>query len=72
MPDSNIQSIRFDKKYWTIEKAHHWLEKNHKHPIKAVHETANEYRFRTHVPDFHKYRIKSLPDHIKLVIGFNE
>jgi len=49
-----IQSIIFDKKYWTIKKAHYWLFNHQLNPIKDVHETDYYYRFRINEPQKNK------------------
>jgi hypothetical protein len=49
---SDIQAVLFDKrKNWTTTKAKRWLNKHHLKPIKEVHETKNELRYRIQEPN---------------------
>lgn len=54
---SNLQSILFDKKIWSIPLSKQWLIKHHYHPIKPVHKTNNYFRYRLKYPyKNNKYR----------------
>lgn len=67
----NIQAVLFDKNRWTPKKASSWLRSHNYHPIKDVHETINNYRYRINEPEkYGKLRIKHLPDGISLIIGY--
>ena len=65
----NLQSILFDKKSWTKEKACKWLKDNNYEPIKDVHETKNKYRYRINYPYFRKYRTIKNKQNISFVFG---
>ena len=45
-----LQSIVFDKEYFTLRKAYAWLYKHRYEPLKDVHITPNSYRFRMTPP----------------------
>lgn len=47
---STIQSVLFDKNFYTTEDACKWLHKHKLKPIKKVHETENYYRYRLQEP----------------------
>jgi hypothetical protein len=65
---SRIQSILFDKRYFTVEQAINWLKKYRRIPTK-VHETKKYYRFRQFNPDStKKHRIITLAEGVKAVI----
>lgn len=57
---TQIQSVIFNKKYYTKEKAEKFLIKNMLHPIKPVHETENFLRYRQAKPNIKKkyYTVK--------------
>lgn len=65
-----VQSVIFDKDFWTIKKSKDWLKKN-KYKIKKIHTTDEYHRFRQLPPTFNRYRTISLPNNIKLIYGFN-
>lgn len=68
---STIQSIIFDRKYWSSIEARKWISKHNLRPIKPAHLTKNKIRFRLEDPKlFNRFRIKRLPNNIELVIGF--
>ena len=66
-----IQSILFDKNFWTIKQAIMWLESNG-YVHKKVHETDKFYRFRQLSPSYDTYRYitKKIPNHIELIVGY--
>lgn len=65
-----IQSVLFNKRYWTQDAAILWLVK-HNYNFHKVHETNEYYRFRQKAPVFKTYFTKQLADYpgISLVIG---
>lgn len=69
--ETGIQSIIFNKEYWTQSEANNWLKKHNRHPIKAVHETKHFYRYRIKRPSgFKRYITKKLDNGIELIIGY--
>lgn len=67
---SDIQSIEFDKYFWTKNQAEEWL-KNHKIiPMKVAHITKNYIRYRIEEPNYRYYRVKDIGDGILLTLGF--
>ena len=66
-----IQSILFDKKYWTISEANAWLER-HGYIHKKIHTTDKFIRYRQHEPNYNRYHYitKKLPNHTELILGF--
>jgi len=70
---SFIQSVRFNKKYFTYNQACNWLKKYKIKPIKPVDETKNWYRFRIEEPDYknYYYRTKVVEKgKLHFIIGF--
>lgn len=69
---SSIQSVVFDKKKFTTEKARKWLRKNNFIAIKRVDITTNKLRYRLKNPgQFKSFRTKkSDRAGISFVIGF--
>jgi len=69
---SDIQSVVFERKYWSPEKARRWLNEHGYHPIKDVDMShPKQYRYRLVDPRrFHHFISKDEPGHIMLVIGF--
>lgn len=70
---SLIQSIIFNKQYWTIPESQKWLYDNNLKLLKGkmIDITKNFYRFRIKDPKQFKYfRTKKLNNHIDLVLGF--
>lgn len=65
-----IQSVRFNRKYWSEAKAMNWLYLHKFIPIKKVDKTKNYFRYRMHEPIFNHYITKKLDNNIELVIGF--
>lgn len=64
-----LQSVIFDKYFYTEDEAEEWLEERNLMPIKPVHETKNYYRFRINPPDKRKrYRTITESNGIKLVV----
>jgi len=45
-----IQSVLFDKYVWTPSAARQWLKKHNLKPLKMVHKTKNELRYRINEP----------------------
>ena len=65
-----IQSVLFNKKYFTKEESKNWLVRHKLNPIKPVHETKNNYRYRLLDPKMFKYfRTRKISLGIDLVIG---
>lgn len=67
-----IQSIVFDPKHYHPIIAQKWLHEHGYHPIKEVHRTENQLRYRLSPPDFKRYTTKKLNRGISFVIGFRE
>lgn len=68
---SQIQSVLFDKSYYSRKSSLNWLIKHKLKPLKSVHITKNYYRYRLKDPKKYKYfRIISITDNIKFVLGF--
>lgn len=64
------QAILFDKKKYSLNKANKWLKDHNYKPIKKVHETSNNYRFRLNKPNKNaKYKTKEISDGIKLILN---
>lgn len=67
---SAIQSVIFDKSYWTIPESRQWLKAHRIKPLKR-HTTKRFYRYRIHEPsDFQRIRTKKTSDGLDLLIGF--
>jgi|FreactTroBogLake_1042271.scaffolds.fasta_scaffold01894_3 hypothetical protein len=65
---SKIQSIVFNKNYFTFRTAQKWMV-DHKFRLISVEETPNWYRFRQIDPSFTKrYRIKKIDKGIEIVL----
>ena len=63
-----IQSILFDRDFWTVGLAREWL-KSHRLHFDAVDSTTNYLRFRQYDPKKkEKYFTKKLRDHIELIL----
>jgi hypothetical protein len=70
---SKIHAVIFEKKYWTPTRAEQWLSAHKLDPIKDVDVTTNFLRYRIRDPDlFDYFRMISLPNRAKLVIGFTQ
>jgi hypothetical protein len=69
---SVIQSVIFDKNYWTIAEARLWLRLHRLTPLKREHTTKRFYRFRINNPMIFKRFItkKIIKDHLDLIIGY--
>ena len=66
---SNIQAVLFDRYKWTAIEARNWLKSNHYTPIKRVHKTDNNLRYRLKNPTRNsKYITKHLHGGITLII----
>jgi hypothetical protein len=69
-----VQSVIFEKRYWTPARAQTWLREHGYKPTfhgKDVDETATQYRFRQAPPQaFSKYRTMRISPSIQLVLGF--
>ena len=70
---SKVQSILFDKDFFTTKEARKWLKNNNFKPIKRVHKTKNYLRYRIRYPyKKYEYRIIDFESpFIKAVIMFN-
>lgn len=69
-----IQSVLFDKKRFSPERAKQWLSNHKLHPIKDMHETKDKYRFRIKEPDEDNfyYRTKKIDHGIEIIVMFPE
>lgn len=72
MHKSDIQSVVFERKYWTKNNALNWLHHNGLKPLNGVDLIhPKQYRYRIRDPRLFKYFIsKKLDHHIMLIIGF--
>lgn len=68
---SRVESVHFEKDYWTTTSARQWL-KNHKlKPIKRVDKTGRYLRYRVREPKrFSRIRTIKTGKHLNLLIGF--
>ncbi len=69
---SEVQSVVFDKKYYTDKEAREWLKK---HNFKGldVDEKKNVLRYRQKDPKkFKRFRMKEIKKGIKFCIGYND
>jgi hypothetical protein len=63
-----IQSVIFNKKFWTIRSASKWLL-DHKLKVLKIDDTKNYYRFRQLTPDYKKeFYTLNLNNNVKLII----
>lgn len=68
---SQIQSVLFDKNYWTLDEAKRWLRDNNLKPLKKEHTTKRFYRYRIRNPhEFSRIRTIKTHDGLDLLIGF--
>lgn len=67
---SDVHTVLFKKRYWTVERAKRWLAE-HGLISPKVHETANFYRFRQIDPKkFKSFSTIDIQPTIKYVIGY--
>lgn len=67
----SVQSVIFDKKEWTPEKARSWLvAHDYKTDFKPMHETKSKLRFRQFAPDGGNYITKKIDKGVQLIIEF--
>lgn len=65
-----IQSIIFDRKKWTLERAKKWLDKHFYRDDPDIKE--NHYRFRQIEPNkFKSFRTMDIGDGISFILGFS-
>lgn len=70
---SGVQSILFERPYWTEARARAWLAKKDMHAHKKLHTTKNYLRFRQEDPElFDYFRTKQVTPTIKYVIGYRK
>lgn len=68
---SEIQSVLFDKKKWTIPTANEWLIYHNIKPMKMEHTTNRFYRYRIRDPTkFSRIRTIETRSGVYLLIGF--
>jgi len=68
---SGVQSILFQRRYWTEARAREWLAKHDMHSRKKVHITEDTLRFRQEEPElFDHFRTKKITPTITYIIGF--
>ena len=71
--NSSIQSILFDRKYWTTEKARKWLLKHKLKAIAKVEFTDNFLRYRISDPEqYESFAVKKTESHLDIIIGFRK
>lgn len=62
-----LQSVVFNRNYFTLAEAKHWMRK-HDFPIYKVHTTPNTYRFRQEPPNrYRRYYSKEITYGVTLV-----
>ncbi len=69
---SKVQSIIFNREFWTISKASEWIKRNG-FKIKKIDLPADgkSIRFRQEDPKkFKRFRIKKITPNIKFIFGF--
>lgn len=69
----HIQSILFDKDYFTVKQAENFIKKNPKFKMaKPPHVTNSYIRIRQKDPDYDKfyYKTKKNPNHTEFIIGY--
>lgn len=67
----SIQAVLFDKILWNEKKAIQWLKDNSYNPIKPVHITIKNLRYRIADPNTFKIlRTKKLKNGISLIYGY--
>jgi hypothetical protein len=70
MSTSDVHTVLFKKRYWTVPRAKQWLQE-HGYISPKVHETANFYRFRQIDPKkFRSFSTVKVTPSIALVIGY--
>lgn len=68
---SEIQSVIFNSKKFSTEKARAWLKSNGLKPIKRVDRTTNSIRYRIKSPgSFKRFITRKTKKGISFVIGF--
>ena len=69
---SHIQSVLFNKKYWSLKDAKKNIQESPSLHFRKVDVTNKFYRFRQQDPDYSKYyyKTKKQPNHIEFIIGF--
>lgn len=67
---SKIQSVIFDKKSFPDSKERHAWMKKYKLPIKQVHITPTQYRYRIAEPKGKSFRTLKIKKGLSLVIQF--
>ena len=68
----NIQSILFDKNYYTVQEAKRWIQHHNFKIAKEPDITPHLIRIRQHDPNESKYHyvIKKIPNHIEFVLEY--
>jgi len=71
---SFIQSVLFNKKYYSLQNCYDWLIRNNLKIPTFIDETKKYYRFRQVNPNYKKYyyRTKEITPGIKFIIGFKK
>jgi hypothetical protein len=72
---TQIQSVLFDREYYTPEQAINIIKKSKNFIFKKIDITKNKIRFRQHDPDYNKYHYitKNIPNkHMELIIGYEK
>ena len=68
---SEVQSVRFDRRYWTTAEARTWLKKHDFKALKRVHKTDKMLRYRIKDPElFKSFTTKNVKLFVQLIIGF--
>jgi hypothetical protein len=68
--NSVVQAVYFIQPVWSETKAKKWLADHNYHPIKTMHPSGDEMRYRLQSPDkFARFTTKVLPNGVHLVLG---
>jgi len=68
---SEIQSVLFSKRYWTVDRAKKWL-REHKKLYGKMHTTKDHYRFRQTDPKKYKsFATKKVTPSIMFIYGIS-
>lgn len=72
----HLQAVLFDRKLWTTQMAREWLRDHQIVPIKRVHVTEENLRYRIHEPEiYQRLRVLHLGKKktgISFVLGYND
>ncbi len=67
---SDLQSIHFDRRYYTLPQAKSYMKRHH-HPIKKTDITENFIKFRQQSPSYRHYFTKIPYPGVHYIIGYH-